>query len=144
MEYRTIYDYLDAVFQVDTNPTKKDIMEAKKQYYKQWHKDYNRRRRKHRREFTLGFTTDVLKRIRNKKGRRTISKYLYDAVFDALNDCSKPVFDLEQLTAIHQKLMQLIALLEEQEKSSQIEQILERIEALEIQFSNLIDRDYQK
>lgn len=138
MEFDSIYDYLDSVFTEKTHPTEAEIIEAKKRYYRLWHREYNRRRRKYRKEFTLGFAPDVLKRIKAQKGKESVSKYLYDAVFDALNNGGKPSYDPEQLTVIHQKLMQLMALLEEQGESPQIEEILDRIEELELQFSKLI------
>ena len=138
MHYSSIYDYLDMVFEANTNPTKAQIIEAKKQYYKLWHKEYNRKRRKARKEFTLGFNAKTLKQIKDRKGKRSVSKYLYDAIFNALDGGTKSDFDNEQLVSVHQKLMQLIALLEEDAKSSQIEQLIERIEALELEFSKLI------
>jgi len=138
MKYSNIYEYLDAVFGTNANPSKEDVISAKKQYYKFWHKEYNRKRRKQRKEFTLGFDTKTLQRIKQEKGTRTVSKYLYDAVFNTLDGGHKSDFDNEQLVVIHQKLMQLIALLEEDAESPHIEQLLERIEALELQFSKLI------
>jgi len=137
MKYSSIHDYLDVVFAAIPNPSKEDIIYAKKQYYKLWHKAYNRKRRKTRKEFTLGFNAKTLKQIKDSKGKRSVSKYLYDAVFGALDGGLKSDFDNEQLVAIHQKLMQLIALLEERGDSPQIEILLERIEILELEFSKL-------
>ena len=140
MKYSSIYDYLDAVFEHIPNPSKEDIIYAKKQYYKLWHREYNRKRRKTRKEFRLGFDAKTLQRIKDQKGTLSVSKYLYNAVYDALDGGLKSNFDNEQLTTIHQKLMQLIALLEqvlESEESLQVEQLLERVEALELQFSKL-------
>ncbi|WP_299116410.1 hypothetical protein [uncultured Winogradskyella sp.] len=140
MQFNSIYEYLDMVFEANTNPTKAEIIEAKKQYYKLWHKAYNRKRRKTRKEFRLGFDINTLGRIKREKGTRTVSKYLYDAVFNALDGGSKSDFDNEQLVTIHQKLMQLIALVEQvldSGESLELENLLERIEQLELQFSKL-------
>ncbi|WP_299884260.1 hypothetical protein [uncultured Lacinutrix sp.] len=142
MKYSNIYEYMDMVFEANTNPTKAEIIEAKKQYYKLWHREYNRKRRKTRKEFRLGFDVKTLGRIKQEKGTRTVSKYLYDAVFNALDGGSKSDFDNEQLVVIHQKLMQLIALTEEvlerNGESTEVEETLERIESLELEFSKLI------
>jgi len=140
MQFNSIYEYLDMVFEANTNPTKAEIIEAKKQYYKLWHKAYNRQRRKIRKEFRLGFDINTLGRIKREKGTRTVSKYLYDAVFNALDGGSKSDFDNEQLVTIHQNLMQLIALVEQvldSEESLEVENLLERIEQLELHFSKL-------
>lgn len=140
MQFNSIYEYLDMVFEANTNPTKAEIIEAKKQYYKLWHKAYNRQRRKTRKEFRLGFDINTLEHIKREKGTRTVSKYLYDAVFNALDGGSKSDFDNEQLVTIHQKLMQLIALVEQvldSGESLELENLLERIEQLELQFSKL-------
>ena len=140
MQFNSIYEYLDIVFEANTNPTKAEIIEAKKQYYKLWHKEYNRQRRKTRKEFRLGFDINTLGRIKREKGTRTVSKYLYDAVFNALDGGSKSDFDNEQLVTIHQKLMQLIALVEQvldSGESLEVENLLERIEQLELHFSEL-------
>ena len=141
MKYGNIYEYLDRVFEANTNPTKAEIIEAKKQYYRMWHREYNRKRRKYRKEFTLGFDAKTLKRIKAQKGTLSVSKYLYNAVFDVLDGGHKPDFDNEQLVTIDQKLMQLIALVEqvlESEESTQLEHLLERVEELELEFSKLI------
>jgi hypothetical protein len=140
MKYNSIYEYLDVVFEAIPNPSKEDIIYAKKQYYKLWHKAYNHKRRKTRKEFRLGFDAKTLERIKAQKGTLSVSKYLYTAIFDALDGGLKSDFDNEQLVAIHQKLMQLIALVEQvldSEESPQIENLLERIETLELQFSKL-------
>lgn len=138
MQYNNIYEYLDMVFGANANPTKAEIIEAKKQYYKLWHREYNRKRRKTRKEFRLGFDLKTLKRIKDQKGTRTVSRYLYDAVFSSLDGGQKSDFDNEQLVTIHQKLMHLISLLEEGADNPQIECLLERIEELELQFAKLI------
>lgn len=137
MTYNNIYEYLDMVLETNANPTKEEIIDAKKQYYKLWHREYNRRRRKIRKEFRLGFDAKTLQRIKDQKGTLSISKYLYNAVYDALDGGHTSNFDNEQLTTIHQKLMQLIALLEESAELPRIEILLERIEELELQFSKL-------
>lgn len=140
MKYSNIYEYLDMIFEANTNPTKSEIIEAKKQYYKLWHREYNRKRRKTRKEFRLGFDAKTLQRIKDRKGTLSVSRYLYNAVYDALDGGLKSNFDNEQLTTIHQKLIRLIALVEqvlESEESTQTELLLERIEELELQFSKL-------
>ena len=141
MKYNNIYEYLDMAFSENDNPSKEEIIEAKKQYYKLWHREYNRKRRKIRKEFTLGFDAKTLQQIKQQKGTRSISKYLYEAVCDAIGSERKSDFDNEQLTFVHQKLMQLIVLLEEvleRDNSLDTEHTLERIEELELQFSKLI------
>ncbi len=138
MEYNSIHDYLDAVFKADANPTKEEVIEAKKRYYRLWHREYNRKRRKFRKEFTLGFAPDALRRIKDQKGDMSVSKFLYRTIFDRLGLGVTSSYDREQLTIIHQKLMQLMALLEENGDSPQIEDILDRIEELELRFSKLI------
>ncbi len=140
IQYASIYEYLDAAFEANTNPTKEQISLAKKEYYKLWHKEYNRKRRKKRKEFTLGFDAKTLTKIKEHKGERSISKYLYTTIFNALDGGYTLDFDNKHLVSIHQKLMQLIGLVEElleQNESPQTEKLLERIELLELEFSKL-------
>ncbi|MDC9723425.1 MAG: hypothetical protein PSN34_11745 [Urechidicola sp.] len=140
MKYKNIFEFLDVALADNPSPSKEDIANAKSQYYKAWHRHYNRQRRTIRKEFTLGFTPEILKRIENKKGTLTVSKYLYNAIYDALNNGNATVYDLNLLSNIHQQLLHLMTLLEElldSGVSPQIELLLERIEQLELQFNKL-------
>lgn len=140
MKYKNIFEYLDQAFVNTPNPTKEDIINAKKQYYKQWHRHYNRKRRAKRKEFTLGFDVKRLQQLKEKKGTRTISKYLYAVVYEALNTKNTSINDQHLLSTIHQKIGQLVNVLEElldTGVSPEMEVLLERIEELEIQFRKL-------
>jgi hypothetical protein len=140
MKYKNIFEYLDHVLAHNPNPTKEDISLAKQQYYKEWHLHYNRKRRATRKEFTLGFNPKTLKQIDTKKGTRSVSKYLYDVIYCSLADNNLVHFDQELLVKIHQKLMQVLTTLEElldNGTSADVEPLLERIEALELEFRRL-------
>ncbi len=140
MKYKNIFEFLDVALADNPNPSKDDIANAKAQYYKVWHRHYNRQRRATRKEFTLGFKPKTLQRIQDKKGTLTVSKYLYTAIYDALNNGNTSVYDRSLLSNIHQKLLHLMTILEESldnGESPRMELILERIEQLEIQFSKL-------
>lgn len=141
MNYNNIHQYLNAFFLTNPSPSKEEIIEAKAQYHKLWHRQYNKKRRNYRKEFTLGFNPKTLADIKSKKGKLSISKFLYDVVFNTLdtyNASSK--YDSELLADIRHQLMSIIALLEEVLDSNahqNYEAILEQVEALEIIFNKL-------
>ncbi len=137
MTYRNIHQYLDEAFRDNPNPSDAQVALAKKEYYRIWHREYNRMRRKRLREFTLGFDAKTLSRINQARGTQSVSKYLYGAVHNALDGGKASNLDKQRLVSIHQELVGLIALVEEFGESPQMEDILDRLEALELQIANL-------
>ncbi len=136
MQYKSLHEYLDSVLGAISSPTNKQIKEAKSEYWKLWYRYYRKQQRKRRKEFTLGFDTKQLAEIQEQKGHHSTSDFLYQAVEAALSGNGISTMEKESLGTIHQNLMHLIDLLEEQqEDSTNIHaEILERLTALEKQF----------
>lgn len=139
-KYHSLYASLDVALVDIPNPTDEQIKQTKKAYWKCWFKHYHRQRRKERKEFTLGFDRQSLQLINQKRGKLSVSQFLYNAIAMALDLNPVPIGDKEHLDTIHLNLMQLICLVEEllDTQSFQItETILDRLEVLEIQFNTL-------
>ena len=138
-KYNSLYEYLEMALANLPQPTHKQIKQAKKEYWRLWFKHYHRQRRENRKEFTLGFGRQSLQLIHQKRGKLSISKFLYQAVASAL-DSNTIAIDKELLDAIHLHLMELISLVEElldNESVEVTETMLERLETLELQFYQL-------
>ncbi len=139
-KYDNLHQYLDEVFLDVNNPSKEQIAQAKKEYWKLWYREYHRERRKKRKEFTLGFDQKTLLLINSKKGTMTISKFLYSAVEHYLTGATPVLQNKEQLTLLHQESMHLISNLEaiiDTESYEALEQVIEKLEHLEQNFSKL-------
>lgn len=134
--YNSIHEYLNDVLGNIENPTDTQIHNAKQAYWKLYFRQYRRDKRKERKEFTLGFSVEILKQINNKRGTLSISQFLYASVEQALANREMPIQDKSMLREINYRLMELIDLLEEQ--AGLPETILEKVEQLEEQFSNLL------
>lgn len=136
--YTSLHDYLDAKLSHIDNPTHNQIKEAKREYWKQYYTHYRRQKRKVRKEYTLGFTPDSLKQIKDKKGKLSVSQFLYRTIEQAISSNPIPFQDTSVLGSIDRQLMHLIDLMEEllaSNSNTLNEQVLEQIEVLEQQFS---------
>ena len=140
-EYTSVHQYLDCVLQNNPNASHNQIKEAKKAYWKLYYSHYRKQKRKNRKEFTLGFYNQQLDKIDKKRGKLTISKFLYHAIERELNSETQSIYMVEEIAEIHLELMQLIAMVEEfldETESDEITSILEKLEKFEISFSQLL------
>ncbi|SDW81602.1 hypothetical protein SAMN05444411_102234 [Lutibacter oricola] len=145
-KYKSLHEYLDVALYETPNPTHKQIKQAKKAYWRSWFRHYHRQRREDRKEFTLGFDRQSLQLINQKRGKLSVSKFLYQAVATALNTHTIAAANTELLDTIHIQLMELISLVEELLDLESIEisiTMFERLEALELQF-NKLKNDFKK
>lgn len=144
-KYTSLHDYLDAALSHIDNPSHQEIKQAKRNYWKLYYTHYRRQKRIVRKEYTLGFDTDSLKQLQQKKGDLSVSQFLYQIVEQAIGKLPT-VQDKTLLGNIDRQLMQLINLLEDllaSEHTELNEQILEQIEALEQQFSQTFKSQQQ-
>ena len=135
--FTSVHHYLDTVFVNSVNPSEQEVKQAKCDYWKLYHSYYRKQRRKRKKEFTLGFDKKTLIRIHQRKEKLSVSEFLYKSVNNAIGNNAHILFDLSQLEILHQKLMELISLVEElleQEDTQIIESVLIRLEHLEQQF----------
>ena len=132
--YHSIHEYLDEVLADIAHPTDAEIKSAKQAYWKLYYRQYRKDKRKERKEFTLGFSAEILKQINEKRDTLSISQFLYTSVHQALHNTEMPVQDNSILKEIDYKLMEIINLLEEH---SETEILIEKIEQLETQFTEL-------
>lgn len=142
-QYTSVHQYLDAVLKNNPNASVQEVKEAKAQYWKQYYAHYRRKRRKLRKEFTLSFDKKQLELIHQKRMQLSVSEFLYSCVFEALSTSNVSIVNADMLSPLHQKLMELISLLEESldnESKYDFESLLIRIEQLEEQFLKLFNK----
>mgnify|MGYP000465841199 CR=1 FL=1 len=140
-EYTSVHQYLDCILQNNPNASRDEIKEAKQQYWKLYYTHYRKFKRKKRKEFTLGFYSKQLKLIDEKRGEKTVSQFLYEAINKELTSDSAPSFSAETLSGIHLNLMKLITLVEElldDTDSDEISNVLEQLDHLENSFSQIL------
>lgn len=141
-EYTSLHQYLDAVLQNNSNASDAQIKQIKRQYWKLYYSAYRKRKRKSRKEFTLGFYKEQLDKIHQKKGKQTVSKFLYQTIKKELQSDSKPNVDVDAIAEIHLALMQLITLIEElldNTDSDKMATALDRLETLEDAVSQILN-----
>lgn len=140
--YTSLHEYLETVLSTMDNPSHQQIKEAKRAYWKHYYKVYRRNQRQVRKEYTLGFGADALKRIQQKKGKLSVSKFLYLVIDRELQSNEVVCNNREVLSSLHQHLMELITLVEElldSDGSKAIDGILERLDVLEEQVEQFIN-----
>lgn len=138
MKYKSLHAYLDAVLHQIPHPTHADIKNAKREYWKLWYRHYRREKRKIRKEYTLGFDATTVRDIHNKRGKLSVSEFLYSCVFGALYEEKPLLQDQELLNEIHSALMQLLNVLEEAiEDEIVLPNIPEQLSQIEAQFEKL-------
>ena len=136
----SLQSYLASRFAETDTVTDEMVIQAKRDYWKSFYRHYRREQRKTRKEFVLGFYPEQLERINQKRGALSTSQFLYRAVELALLIEFKPMVDEQLLARVDQNLMELVNLLEEILESPAPEltrEVLERIEKLELQVSQL-------
>ena len=140
--FSSLHEYLDCAFKDNPNPSWDEIKNAKKEYWKIYYKHYRREKRIKRKEFSLGFYPKQLQLIHQKRGDKSVSQFLYDAVNRQLTSKEAHQVDTEVFSEVHQQLRTLINLMEESldnEASDIHEEVLERIEQLEESFVHLLN-----
>jgi len=140
--YTSLHHYLDSVLKNNSNASRAEVKEAKREYWKLYYTHYRKLKRASRKEFTLGFYPKKLQQIHIKRGSKTVSRFLYEAINRDLKLEKDTVFDDEKLSEIHLRLMQLISLIEElldTEELEDITKVLERLEVLETSFSHILN-----
>ncbi len=140
--FSSLYEYLDCAFKDNPNPSWDEIKYAKKEYWKIYYKHYRREKRIKRKEFSLGFYPKQLEQIHQKRGDKSVSQFLYDAVNRQLTSQETLQVDTDVFREVHQQLRTLINLMEESldnEASDALEELLERIEQLEDSFLQLLN-----
>lgn len=141
-EYTSVHQYLDCVLHNNPNATHAQIREAKKAYWKLYYSYYRKQKRKNRKEFTLGFYKEQLEKINLKRGKLTISKFLYKAIYKELMSDTKSVFSEDEISTTHLHLMQLISTVEElleDSESKELAFVLEKMEEFEEFFSRIFN-----
>lgn len=140
--FSSLHEYLDCAFKDNPNPSWDEIKNAKKKYWKIYYKHYRREKRIKRKEFSLGFYPKQLQLIHQKRGDKSVSQFLYNAVNIQLTSQEAPQVNKEVFSEVHQQLRTLINLLEESldnEASDALEELLKRFEKLEENFIQLIN-----
>lgn len=140
-EYTSVHQYLDCVLQNNPNASHNQIKEAKKAYWKLYYSHYRKQKRKNRKEFTLGFYNVQLDEIDKKRGKLSVSKFLYHTIERELVSETQPENMVEEIAEIHLELMHLIAMVEEfldETESDEIISILEELEKFERSFSQIL------
>ena len=139
--YTSLHDYLDTVFHT-TNPSDQEIIAAKKEYWRQWYKHYRRKRRQQFKEVTIRLHPEILAKITRIKGDQTLSRFVYEAVYQAMGQRTVSAESTALLHQLQHHLMQLIDQLDEVSASNALvtEALIERIEAVEGSFAALINR----
>lgn len=140
--FSSLHEYLDWALKNNPNASWDEIKNAKKEYWKIYYKHYRREKRIKRKEFSLGFYPKQLQKIHEKRGDKSVSQFLYDAVNRQLTSQEAPPVDTKVFREVHQQLRTLINLMEESldsEASDALEEVLERIEQLEENFIQLIN-----
>ncbi|WP_298507445.1 hypothetical protein [uncultured Kordia sp.] len=78
--FTSVHDYLDQLFK-GGNPSKEDIILAKKNYWRAYNTDLKRRKRSACPTFQISFSKDELLRIKEKLQQgQSVSKYIYQLV----------------------------------------------------------------
>lgn len=132
MQYKNLYEYLDAVLGAIEDPTDQQIKEAKIQYRKLYLEAYQKKRRKHIKEFTLGFDKGKMLLIHEKRGNLTVSQFLYQSIDSVLHN--NGITDAALLGKIHAFQLEIIDALEQiidHTDSYVMEVFLEKMETLE-------------
>lgn len=138
--YTSVHQYLDEVVGKIANPTDLEIKRAKKAYLKLYYTHYRKQKRRTRKEFTLGFYSDQLEQIHQKREKLSVSEFLYNCVFLTLKNDAISFANNHQLDELYQKVMELISLVEElleEHTHQKMEEVLLRLETIEEQFATL-------
>ena len=139
-KYKSVHQYLDEVLGTIKNPTDSQIKKAKQEYWKIYYGYYRKQKRKTRKEFTLGFYPDQLEQIHQKRMQLSVSEFLYNCVFQILNDTSVSISESNQIDQLYKRIMELISLVEElldEYHHQKIEEVLLRLETIEDKFTTL-------
>ena len=112
--HKSLHSYLDAVFKDYPNPDIETIIATKKEYWRQYYRIYRKQYRQQYKEYRLHFDTDTLADIKQKKGKLSTSKFLYQCVLQVLEG-NTGIHTGRQtyLESISHQLLKIIYLLEE-------------------------------
>jgi len=137
-QYTSVHEYLDEVFSDVLAPTHQQIADAKKRYWRLYLDAYQQKRRSRIKEFTLGFDTEKMQVIHQKRNALSVSEFLYHCVFNALE--TEALMEGKLLQTIHANQLEIITVLEEllEQKDDELtESYLEKMEMLELQILEL-------
>ncbi|WP_438965116.1 hypothetical protein [Flavobacterium sp.] len=137
-KYNSLYEFLDDNLKGINNPSNEQVIELKKQYWKEYFYHYRKNYRQKFKEVTLRFDKKSIEKINAKKGNQALAQFLYDCIEMALESNQNGIMDKETLGLINLNLMNVIHLLEElidTNNATLTEEVLERIEELEKQFT---------
>ena len=137
-KYNSLYEFLDDNLKGINNPSNEQIIELKKKYWKDYFYHYRKNYRQKFQEVTLRFSKKNIEKLNAKKGNQSLAQFLYDCIEMALESNQNGIMDKETLGQISLNLMNVIHLLEEQidtNNATLTEEVLERIEELEKQFT---------
>jgi len=137
-KYNSLYEFLDEKLKNNKNPSDEFIIDLKKKYWRDYFYHYRKNYRKKFQEVTLRFDKKSTEKINAKKGSQTLSQFLYNCIELALESNQNGIMDKETLGQINLNLMNVIHLLEElidTNNATLTEEVLERIEELEKQFT---------
>ncbi len=86
ISFTSVHDYLDRLF-TGMEPSKQDIIDAKKVYWRAYNTDLIRRKRKAYPTFQISFSKEELLLIREKLQQgQSVSKFVYQLVVEHLNN----------------------------------------------------------
>jgi len=142
--YTNLHEYLDVVFKDIPNPSTDDIIVAKKEYWRQWYRQYRKTYRKHLKEYRLHFDAETLELIKERKGKLSISKFLYQSVLHALETEREVPVTYKQYETISHQLLKITYLLEEMADNgaSDFIPIIESITTVESDIQHFISQAY--
>lgn len=110
--YHSIHDFLDAFFE-GKNPSKEEIKEAKKMYWRAYNTRLKKKQRKKNREVTFSVTPSEEKEITKRLlPQQSIGQYVKQLVLQEINSTKSFRIDSDLLASIEQQQFQLIEYLE--------------------------------
>lgn len=137
-KYNSLFEFLEDNLKDVKNPSDEFIIDLKKKYWRNYFYHYRKKYRFKFQEVTLRFDKKSIERINAKMGNQALAQFLYDCIDLALESNQNGIVDKETLGQINLNLMNIIHLLEElidTSNASLTEEVLERIEELEKQFT---------
>jgi len=142
--HHSLHSYLDAVFKNVTQPSNDVIIAVKREYWRQWYRQYRKTYRKDLKEYRLHFDAETLELIKERKGKLSISKFLYQSVLHTLEAEKEIAVPHRQLETISHQLLKITYLLEEMidNGASEFMSIIQSITTVESDIQHFISQTY--
>lgn len=137
-KHNSIFEFLEDNLKDVKNPSDDFIIQLKRKYWREYFYHYRKSYRQKFQEVVLRFDKKTIERINQKKGNQTLSQFSYNCIDLALESNKNKGGDKETFGQINLSLMSVIHLLEElidTNNATLTEEVLERIEKLEKQFT---------